>query len=155
MVSLSKRVGPISLALAFLLVALVLLGESFRANYHLSRASAAMGPAFYPRILLFIIIALAVMVIVEALRSDTARVSVDGLARVAGMIAITISYGILIDWIGFVIPSVIFIITVAAILNYRRWMIVLPVAVVYPIGLWLLFQKALLIILPSSPWFPF
>ena len=52
MIEISRRFGPVAMGLLFLAVALVLWGETFRDSYHLSRASHATGPAFYPRIVL-------------------------------------------------------------------------------------------------------
>ena len=154
-VELPRRFGPIAVALVFIAVALVLLGESFRHDYHLSRASHAMGPTFFPRIILTLIIVMAALVILDSARDGRGRVRLEGVGRVLGLITITIAYGILISWTGFVISSIAFVIAVALTLGYRRLQVIVPVAVTYGFAVWFLFQKVLLIILPSSPWFAF
>lgn len=69
------------------------------------------------------------------------------------LIAVTAAYGIAIGWIGFLIASFAFIVASSFALGYRRISVVAPVAAVYAVAVWYLFQEILLIILPSSPWF--
>ncbi len=155
MIEIPRRFGPVAVALAFMALAALLMGETFRDEYHQSRAGYAMGPAFYPRIVLALIMAMAVLVVVDAFRGEGGRVRLDGLGRVLGLVGITIAYGIGIGILGFAISSIVFVIATALVLGYRRLEIVVPVAVAYAFGVWALFQKVLLIILPSSPWFSF
>lgn len=155
MPSFSRRAGSLAVTLAFLMLAAVLLRESFSEDYHLSRASMAMGPAFFPRIVLFLILGLGGLVIFDTLRQGKDAADTSGFWRVLGLIALTILHSVAMDWIGFVLASIPYIAASSAVLGYRRWAIVLPVAVIYAFAVWALFQKVLLIILPASPWFQF
>lgn len=155
MPSFSKRMGSLAVTLAFLALALLLLFESYSDDYHLSRASTATGPAFFPRIVLFLILGLGVLVVLQTVRHGKDMADTSGLRRVLGLITITVIYGIAMDWIGFVFASIPYVVATAGLLGYRRWQWVIPVAVLYAFAVWFLFQKVLLIILPASPWFQF
>lgn len=155
MPAFSKRIGSLAVTLAFLALAAVLLIESFRDDYHLSRASAAMGPAFFPRIVLALILGLGSLVIIDTIRKGKEAADTSGFWRVIGLVVLTTVYGIAMDWIGFVFASIPYVIATAALLGYRRWEWIVPVAIAYAFAIWFLFQKVLLIILPASPWFQF
>jgi putative tricarboxylic transport membrane protein len=155
MLEISKRFGPLCVAFTLLAAAALLFADTFRDDYHLSRAGHAMGPAFFPRIVLACIGVMSVFVVIETLRQPAARVALAGLGRVIGLFSIAVAYGGAITLIGFTLASIIFVVAVAAALGYRRWVVVIPVAVIYAFSVWLLFEKVLLIILPSSPWFRF
>lgn len=152
---ISRRFGPVAMAAVFLAAALLLLGETFREDYHLSRASHAMGPAFFPRIVLAGMALLSLVAIVESISSESGGTGLAGAGRVLGLIAITLAYGLSIGWIGFMFASFAFIVAASLALGYRRLAVVLPVAAVYAFSVWFMFEKVLLIVLPSSPWFDF
>ena len=153
MKEISRRFGPISMGLLFLIIALLLWGETFRDDYHLSRVSHAMGPAFYPRLVLTGMVILSLFVVADALRKERGRVKLDGFGRVVALVAITIAYGMAIFWIGFLFSSFVFIIAVSVALGYRQFLVIVPVAAAYAVAVWFIFQEILLIVLPSSPWF--
>lgn len=153
MIEIARRFAPLAMAVVFLAAALVLWGETFRNGGHLGQAGHAMGPAFFPRIVLTGMTLLAVLAIAGALRGKGGKVKLAGGGRVLALIAITVAYGIAIGWIGFLMASFAFIVASSFALGYRRVSVVGPVAAVYAFAVWYLFQKVLLIILPSSPWF--
>lgn len=153
MIEVSRRFGPVAMGLLFLAIALVLWGETFRDSYHLSRASHATGPAFYPRIVLAGMILLSVLVIADAIRKERGSVKLEGVKPVLGLVAITVAYGIAIFSIGFLVASFLYIVAVSVALGYRRLPVIVPVAAAYAVAVWFVFQEVLLIILPASPWF--
>lgn len=153
MMEVSRRFGPATMAVLFLAAALLLWGETFRDDYHLSRASHAMGPAFFPRIVLSGMVLFSLFVIFDTFRKESGRVKLEGAVPVLGLIAITVAYGIAMFWIGFLLSSFLFIVAASLILGYRKLIVVVPVAAVYAIAVWFMFQEILLIILPASPWF--
>lgn len=153
MIEIARRFAPLAMAIFFLAAAAVLWGETFRDDGRLGYAGHAMGPAFFPRIVLTGMALLALLVIADTLRRPGGKVKVAGGGRVLALIAITAAYGIAIGWIGFLIASFAFIVASSFALGYRRISIVAPVAAVYAVAVWYLFQEILLIILPSSPWF--
>lgn len=153
MMEIGRRFAPLAMAIVFLAAALVLWGETLRSDGHYLRAGHAMGPAFFPRITLTGMALLAVLVIVDTLLRHGGKARVVGAGRVLSLIGITVAYGVSIGWIGFLIASFAFIVASSFALGYRRISVVVPVAAVYAVAVWYLFQKVLLIILPSSPWF--
>lgn len=153
MKEISRRFGPVAMGLLFMAMALLLWEESFRDDYHLSRASHATGPAFYPRIVLTGMVLLSLLVIVDAFRKESGTVKLDGAGAVFGLIAITVVYGIAMFWIGFLLSSFMFIVAASLALGYRNFLVVIPVAATYAVAVWFTFQEILLIILPASPWF--
>lgn len=155
MIEISRRFGPLCISFALLAIAALLFADTFRDDYHLSRAGHAMGPAFFPRIVLACISVMAVLVIADTLRRPAGRVRIVGHWRVLGLVGIAVVYGEAITVIGFTLASIAFVVAVAAILGYRRWAVVVSVAVIYAFAVWFLFEKVLLIILPASPWFRF
>ena len=153
MMEVSRRFGPAAMAVLFLAMSLLLWGETFRDDYHLSRASHAMGPAFFPRIVLSGMVLLSLIVIADAFRRESGSVKFEGMAPVLGLVAITIAYGVAIFWIGFLLSSFLFIVAASLILGYRKLVVIVPVAAAYVLAVWFTFQEILLIILPASPWF--
>ncbi|MBZ8135159.1 tripartite tricarboxylate transporter TctB family protein [Afifella sp. IM 167] len=153
MSKLSGRIGPLLMTAFFIGAAVVLFTESFREEYQLSLMSHAMGPTFFPRIVLGAMVALGILVAVESLRGSAEKVDVSTAGRVVGIILVTVLYGAGIGLIGFLFSSFLFVLAASLMLGYRRIVVVLPVAAFYSVAVWYLFQEVLLIILPGSPWF--
>ncbi|MGQ9371269.1 tripartite tricarboxylate transporter TctB family protein [Azospirillum sp. ST 5-10] len=127
--------------------------ETFRDDYHLSRAVQGVGPAFFPRIVLSGMAVLAVVVIVGELRRRRVPAATEGLGKAAAAIALTVLYGLAVDRLGFLLASIGFVATLPVLLGYRRWPVLAVVAVANAVAVWLVFERLLLIILPHSPWF--
>lgn len=152
---LSRRTGPVAVAIVFFGMATLLLASSFSSGYQRSFLRFDPGPTLYPRILLVLMIVLSLIVIVRSLKLPADRVLPKGSARVLWLMATTVMYVATIRYFGFLIASVVFLILVPWTAGYRRTGIIVSVAGVYAVAIWLVFEKVLYIILPSSPWFTF
>ncbi|MEZ5729384.1 MAG: tripartite tricarboxylate transporter TctB family protein [Burkholderiaceae bacterium] len=143
-----------ALALAFLLGGAVMLVESYAGAGELqSRVKYAMGPAFFPRIILVLLMLLALAAVVEAARGRAAAASVPRLANALAMAGATGAYVWLIGSIGFLLASCAFALVCPLLLGYRKLAVLLPLAAVYATTVWYVFDKVLQIVLPASPWF--
>lgn len=143
-----------AVAFAFLLGGALMLAESYSgAGAMRSRVAHAMGPAFFPRIVLVLLVALALAALVEAMRGLVASRALPQRAMMFGMIAATIAYVWLVGAVGFLLASVAFVAICPVVLGYRRWAVVVPLAAIYAVVVWYVFQRVLQIVLPNSPWF--
>lgn len=141
-------------ALAFLLAAGVMLAESFTGSGTMeSRVAHAMGPAFFPRIVLVLLLVLSLAAVVEAVRGRIGAGPVPRAAPTIGMILATGAYVWLVGAIGFLLASIAYLVACPIVLGYRRYGVVLPLALIYAVAVWYVFQRVLQIVLPSSPWF--
>ncbi|MDF1584826.1 tripartite tricarboxylate transporter TctB family protein [Marinimicrococcus flavescens] len=110
-------------------------------------------PGFFPRILLGFWAALSLVVLLRGLRGSALRVQAPSWPQLASLMALTAGYVLSITLIGFAFASVAFLLILLPVLGYRRPLVVLPVAVIFPLLTWYVFVFILQIILPVSPWF--
>jgi len=151
----SSRTGPILMALAFLVTAIVLMVASFGEASHTGSVRHDIGSTTYPRILLLMMMGLAGIVIMQTWRLPATPTSLSGWLRVVGLVVITVAYISAIPLIGFVLATIPFLILVPWMTGYRRFGVTAMVAIIYTVGVWWLFEHVLYIILPTSPWFSF
>jgi len=127
--------------------------HTFDPAYETSILTAGRGPVFFPRIILGAMWVFSLLVIVEGLQKDGDDIIIRGGWTAAVAMVITGVYILSISWAGFVIPTVLFALTLPFVMGYRRWVPCLGIAVGYTLAVWYIFEKVFLIILPSSPWF--
>ncbi len=139
--------GLIFLTTAFL------IHHTFADAYQTSILTAGRGPVFFPRILLAAMAGLSLLVFIEGLRERTARPVPREILAATVAIVLTGGYILSISAAGFLIPTVIFTFLMPFVLGYRNLLVVLSIAIIYPLAIWYIFEKVFLIILPSSPWF--
>lgn len=143
-------------AALFLFASVVMLWQSYLSEgAQQSRVAYAMGPAFFPRIVLYLMAAMALAVAVEAYRSGGAPVSMRRAGIALAMMLATGVYIWLIGTIGFLFASIAYSIVCPVVLGYRRWGWLLVLAFVYCAGVWYMFDRVLQIVLPGSPWFAY
>ena len=143
-------------AALFLLSGVVMLLESHSgAGAMQSRLTHAMGPAFFPRIVLLLILPMALAAGIAALREGGTPVRMQRAATVLGMMAATGLYVWLISAVGFLFASMAYSVACPLLLGYRnpRWL--LSLAILYSVAAWFMFHRVLKIILPGSPWFDY
>lgn len=113
----------------------------------------ATDPAFYPRVLLTVWLAIgAVLVVRGILRAGEAGESLRW-GRLTAIVGATAAYTWATASVGFVLASVGFCLLVAPMLGYRRPVPLLAVGIGLPVLIWAIFTYALQISLPTSPWF--
>lgn len=110
-------------------------------------------PAFFPRILIVLWSAAALLLILRSIAfwAEQAAAPRWGMAGLA--VALTGLYVLLIGKIGFLFASMAFMALLMPLMGYRRLPVILPVAVLFPIAVWYTFNFLLFIPLPTSPWF--
>ncbi len=138
---------------AFLLGAAVLWWESTGEQYAGTGTGTANNAVFYPRILLIGVFVLATTVVVVGMARRGDPVDPLDWRTLGAMLAVTAAYALLIPEIGFLFSSILYCVATPLLLGYRRWVVVLPVAAIFPTVAWYTFWIVLKMSLPRSPWF--
>ena len=143
-------------AALFLFAGVVMLWRSYSGDAALhSRVTYAMGPAFFPRIVLYLMVPMALAVAVGSYRRGGVPVSMQRAGTMLAVMVATAVYVWLIGAIGFLLSSIAYSIVCPVILGYRRWGWLLALAFLYCAGVWYVFDRVIQIILPGSPWFTY
>jgi putative tricarboxylic transport membrane protein len=125
----------------------------------------ALSPDFWIKIILWFMLLLGVQLLYQGLKTAKELMADEEIAAIEDakthhhpmgrsvfmvMVAITnlFVYFFLIDWLGMVIASIISVITFALLCGERRIKIILPIAVILPIGLYYFFLKVAHIPMP-------
>jgi len=125
----------------------------------------ALSPDFWIKIILWFMLFLGVQLLYQGLKTakellaeeeieaiEEAKTHHHPMGRSVLMVMIAITnlfvYFFLIDWLGMVIASFISVITFALLCGERRIKIILPIAVILPIGLYYFFLKVAHIPMP-------
>lgn len=145
----------------FAVVLMVLVAAFWMESGDLPEASggAAIGPAFLPRVILSAIFALAVLMLVQSFIKAEEAVRFTGISgflrlhwRVPVLLAAVGGYIALMDSIGFVPASIIFLLGTFALLirEYSRGIVIAAavIAAGLPFGLSWLFESVLSTFLP-------
>jgi len=126
-----------------------------------------VGPAFYPRIVLGITVALSVALIVAGLAAARRRRALPpsppapamNYGLVLACFAVFGLYVAALPWIGFRISTFAFVAALQATLepprNSRKWLIVGATALVTTVVTYYLFENYLLVLLPRGRWTDF
>lgn len=135
------------------LVAVGLLVHTFDPHYQDMGIGAQFSPMFYPRILLVLWIGLSIGLIVEPFLGGERDVPQQRWGMLFGMLALVAACTFLLTAIGFLFASILFCLTASFYLGYRGPIGLVLTGLVFPFCTWFLFDKVLLILLPTSPWF--
>lgn len=138
-----------------LFLAVALLFETTRPQYAgIESLNYGFPPSFYPRILLSFWTVLSVIVIVRGLRDRRSPAQGTQVSlRLVGAIAVTAGYVWLLGQAGFLISTILFVLTFLVVVGYRQWLIIAAVTAVFPVSAWWLLNGPLRLVLPTSPWF--
>ncbi|GAB3845896.1 tripartite tricarboxylate transporter TctB family protein [Nesterenkonia populi] len=145
----------------FALVLMVLVAAFWMESGELPEASggAAVGPAFLPRVILATLFALTLLMLVQSFIKAEEAVRFTGIGgflrlhwRVPALLAAVGVYIALMDGVGFVVASIIFLLGAFALLirDYSRGIVIAAaaIAVGLPFGLAWLFETVLSTFLP-------
>lgn len=140
-------------SLALLLIAVALLSNTFGQQY--ADLGGAFSPMFYPRIILWMWVGLAVLDLASEVvqRKDTEKMQV---LRVVTIAVATVIFLWSMTRLGFFLSAVPFTALVLVVLNIRAPLPLLAVSVGVPMALVGLFNHVLTLPLPTSPftwWF--
>jgi putative tricarboxylic transport membrane protein len=116
-------------------------------------ASDRLGPTFFPRILASVLALLAAVLIVRALsdRSDRAPLSAVRAARLFGVLALTAIWALLLPRAGFLLVTPLLLGSVMWTMGLRRWRGLIGVSLGMTLVLYLVFVRALKVLLPMGP----
>jgi hypothetical protein len=115
---------------------------------------ASLAPTFFPRLAMVLlgITALGVIVSAPARREQVPLLAMErqDWIRVGSIIVLVAVYFAALKFVGFVLASAAFMAVVPLALGYRRWGVVLCVAVIAPLAIALAFRYGLKVLLPAG-----
>lgn len=127
--------------------------ETLRPQYEgIAALNNGFPPSFYPRILLGIWAAVAVLVIAKSF-SATGLAMRPRVGRLIGAILVTSAYVWLMNEVGFLLASYGFTLIFTLVQGYRNPLVLGAITLVFPSVSWWLMTGPMRISLPSSPWF--
>lgn len=137
------------------LALLVFAGVYFEQSFAITRgfASDRLGPAFFPRLLALTLAALAATLVVRAVtgRSDPSRPPAVRSRVFAGVLVLLTAYALLLPWAGFLLTTPVMLGTVIWLLGLRSWPSLVGTAVGVTATLYVVFGRALHVLLPMGP----
>ena len=155
-----KAQRTLSFGAASILCAIVFLIHANSDRYSAGIADYGFSPVFFPEILLFFWLGLSLLLILKAwieirgLKPDAPNVfSERSYRRPMMCFGITSLYSVLILQIGFLFASMLFAIIFIRLFGYKKWAVAIPIAIVFPVVIWYVFNFSLHVPLPVSPWF--
>jgi putative tricarboxylic transport membrane protein len=139
------------IGLGLLAFALVYFQQSF--GILRGFASDRLGPAFFPRMLALTLAALALTLVVRAVagRSDPSRPPEMRVGVFAAVVALLVVYALVMPAAGFLLTTPVLLAAVIRLLGLRRWAPLLGTAVGVTGVLYLVFGRALHVLLPLGP----
>lgn len=155
-----KAQRTLNFGAASTLCAIVLLIHASSDRYSAGIADYGFSPVFFPEILLFFWLGLSLLLTLKAwieirgLKPEAPNVfSERSYRRPMMCFGITSLYSVLILQIGFLFASMLFSITFIRLFGYKRWVVAIPIAIIFPVVIWYVFNFSLHVPLPVSPWF--
>lgn len=118
-----------------------------------------IGPAFFPQMLAGMLLAASAALMVGAALEKPAaappreplRLSLeDGRVRACVTVALVLGFAALLTPLGFLPASTLFLIAMMAMLGVRRPLPLVATAVGVSVGVWLIFEKLLVLSLPAG-----
>ena len=142
------------------LCAVLLLIHARSERYSAGMADYGFSPVFFPEILLFFWLGLSLLLAFKAwveIRGSKPEVpnvlSEHSFRRPVMCFGVTTVYSVLILQIGFLFASMLFAIIFIRLFGYKKWAVAIPIAIVFPVVIWYVFNFSLHVPLPVSPWF--
>ncbi len=113
-----------------------------------------IGPGFFPRMLACGLIFFSGVLLVNALRGrskgtlEPQKLSDKGVQRGLIMLVAAVVFGVVMEPLGFVLTSVIFLTLMLVVLGTRKPAIILCIPALITASIWVVFEKALHLSLP-------
>jgi putative tricarboxylic transport membrane protein len=116
-------------------------------------ASDRLGPTFFPRVLASVLALLAAVLIVRAIsdRSDREPLAPVRTVRLFGVLGLTVVWALLLPSAGFVLVTPLLLGSVMWTMGLRRWRGLIGVSLGMTLVLYLVFVRALKVLLPMGP----
>ena len=140
-------------SLFFLIAAVVLFAMTFGEQFEVPTFGGDVGPAFAPRGFLLIWMALALVAVVSAARSERPAIGPLRTRQLALVALIAIGTGYGMTRIGFLFATIPGFFLFCYAFGYRKPLLLAIVSVCAPTAIWALFTFVFELLLPRSPWF--
>ncbi len=149
-----QRFLDISVSAFLLLASAALFSVTFSDAFDVPTFGGDVGPAFAPRGFLAVWFVLALVLLVQAIRSDNdgdeQRVNLTQLLSAA---VILVATGFAMTRIGFVLSAVPGFFLFCFAFGYRNYVVLVIASLAAPLLIWALFTFGFELLLPKSPWF--
>jgi len=122
---------------------------------------AALSPSYYPRIVAIALLLIGAAVSVRALIANTADEAPDverhpqAMQRFLLIFVIIAICALSIGWLGFIVASSLVLLATMLLAGERRFQVIIPIAILVPVGLYFFFLKVAGIPIPMGvlePW---
>lgn len=116
-------------------------------------ASDRLGPTFFPRVLAASLAACALALVLRSARgrSDPGPLPTVRIGQFLGTVGLTLAYALLLHPLGYVIATPLYLAGLVMLLGYRSMTGVAGTAVGVTIVLYLVFARALHVLIPMGP----
>ncbi|WP_167512316.1 tripartite tricarboxylate transporter TctB family protein [Oceanidesulfovibrio marinus] len=149
---MSRRLIEFMFGGVMMLLGVAFMIHTFDSAYKVMGIGAQVSPIFYPRILLTAWLLLSVGILIEA-AFKKGKSSKDYSWKNALLMFLLIGLCVAaMEYIGFLLSTVAFFFASCLIFGYGRYSVLLPVGIIFPVALWLIFVEVLKIPLPTSMW---
>jgi len=116
----------------------------------------ALGPRVFPNTMTGAMAVLSVMLFIKGLRQPRERIIPEkymkkDLPRPLGMLLGSLSFMPLVDVVGFLVWSIVFLVALQAVMGEKRWLMNILMAFVISLSLYGVFSMALGVPLPRGP----
>jgi len=121
---------------------------------------AALSPSYYPRFVTYVLLALGIVVTARSLlfgetATESSDIRPDASRRYFWVFGILALYAATITWLGFIITSVLALLATFWLAGERRLYLIVPIALMLPVGLYFFFLKIASVPIPLGilePW---
>jgi putative tricarboxylic transport membrane protein len=137
--------------MGLLLLAILYFERSFAISTGL--ASDRLGPTFYPRVLAVVLAVLAIVLIFRSFfdRSVPSPLSKVRVGRLLTVFGLMLAWAGLLPLLGFPVITPLLLAGVMWILGHRRWPSLIGVSLGLTLVMYLVFVRALKVLLPMGP----
>ena len=133
----------------FLLISIVLYLQSF-----IFPVSSEVGPAVIPRLWIFALVPLSLLLLVKTLRNkDDVEQAGPRVDIVLTFIGFLVVYLLVMNYIGYFLSTFIFMITGMIYLGYKNIKVMLITSATWIVFSYIIFYKILFVPLPLGKWF--
>ncbi|MCK9547630.1 MAG: tripartite tricarboxylate transporter TctB family protein [Sphaerochaeta sp.] len=144
------RTNLLSGILAICLGAAILILIPFQIQEELFLAYGQISADFIPKVVSLVMIMLGILLVFQSLilhKEKIISIEAGAFKRAMTFLALTVAYGVLFRWIGFLIPSLLFTTGLLILQRSRQWVYWL-ICCVFPVVIWVLFNVVFLVKLP-------
>ena len=148
---MSRNHSRFVLSLTLLAVGALLLLQSY-VGEKTHATGADFGPMFYPRILLWLWVAITLAMALQSLRFASPSAGKWSWPGFIWAVVLTCGLGLLVEPVGFILICVLFCYLYPFLQGYRKQPVLIAFAFLFTAFVWYLFNEVLYIFLPEMHW---